>query len=324
MKFIKGLFAGLGIGLAVAVGLYVLAQIVDLVGCFFTCGSMKCFTQNSCAGRLGMYRGTVALAIFGFCGIAGTVVGTIYGIVKQVQADAWENERKRNAKKAERVKNEKDIDKANISVQSVKDKSDNIVSLIKNAENTIVSTRAKKLLEEAATAANQSDLALERAAKDAVKAKGKTSKRAKKIAQQSEDSSVWSVEDVNAAIDLYDQAVKEEADWNRLQQEVNDAVSKAKGSADNAEKEMAKIQNTVFTAAAAKDAVEKAACAAAKAKEAADEAAKTGEAAGKADSAQEAGLDAAQVKNSEKRAKIEEKITIEEIKIAMEAEEKQK
>jgi len=96
MKFIKGLFAGLGIGLGVAVGLYVLAQAVDLIGCFFTCGNMACFTDESCVGRLGMYNTDVAIAIFGFCSIAGTIIGTIYGIAKQSQEMQEANKRKRN------------------------------------------------------------------------------------------------------------------------------------------------------------------------------------------------------------------------------------
>jgi hypothetical protein len=313
MEFIKGLFKGIGFGLLGMPALYVLAQVIDLIGCFFTCGNMACFSEKSCAGKLGMYSGDAALAIFLFCTIAGAVIGIIYGIVKEVQEG---DIIAKNAAQKRRIEN--GINSANTEVRKIKNKSDDIVSLIKNAEKTVFSTKAKKILEEAAAEANKVDLALGKAFKTAEDAKGKSSNGALKNAQLAEDSARWSQKDIDTANDLYRQAMKEEQDWNLLQKEANNAVDKARNAADNAEKETAKIQGKSF-ASAAQDAVGKATYALTKVKEAAAETIRRKEAAEKATSTDDAEIEVIWAKNSEKRALVEEKIAVEATRIALAA-----
>ena len=77
----------------------------------------------------------------------------------------------------------------------------------------------------------------------------------------------------------------------------------------------------VFISVAAKDAASKATYALEKAKEAASETVKRVDAAARAPSAQDAQTEVFQAKYSEKRALVEEKIVVEEAKIAIEAEE---
>jgi hypothetical protein len=202
-------------------------------------------------------------------------------------------------------------------VTIAKNKSDAIVSSIKNAEKTFASPKAKKTVEEAAIEASKSALALERAFTIAENAKGKSSKGTLKSVRQAEKSSMLSEKDVDAVNNLYDQAVKEEKDWGRLQKEANDAMNKAKNAADNATREASKVEKTTFVSAVAKDATEKAVYAAAKAKEAAKKTVIRREAAASATSSQDAQMEVSQAKNSEKRAIVEEKIAVEEAKIAI-------
>lgn len=114
MKLIKGLFTGLGIGLAAAPALYILALLLNLVVCFGTCGVYG--IQSSCGhtsicydvcgvgqrgGRWGhpdnvregentcipggIWSGDAFWTALLYCTIAGAVVGAIYGIAKQAQ-----------------------------------------------------------------------------------------------------------------------------------------------------------------------------------------------------------------------------------------------
>ena len=326
MRFIKGLFAGLVLGVGVALALYAVGFVLELLN-LITCGIFSCqcitcedslgcssiracdneiWNFNDCgplcgnlSGMLPMWSGKIFFNIMIFCGIAGTVIGSIYGVASGAQS--------RSTITGTIIKN-------------VITKSDNIVFLMENSEKTIVSPRARKILEEAISEANKVEAALDRAAKIAEKAIGKSSTKALDNIKQAEDIARLLEKDIDAANVLHNQAIKEEDDWNRLQQEANNAVNKAKNAVDNAEKEVAKIEKMTFASVAAKDAVEKAAYALAKAKEAAAETVKRAEAAAKAASAQEAYREVIHAKNSGKRALVEEKIAIEEAKIAIEAE----
>ena len=104
MKFIKGVLAGIAWGLGIAAGIYVLAMALDLVACFFSCGSYECFSYNSCSSQIwdeiwDDFDGVIMLG--GFCGLAGMSVGVIYGIVKQIQETKTKHERERRAAQEE-------------------------------------------------------------------------------------------------------------------------------------------------------------------------------------------------------------------------------
>jgi len=302
------------IGLIGAPVLFAAAFILEFAICFFTCGSIHLGDPSNPGCAMPIWTGAAFGSTFAVLSIAGIVIGIIYAIAAGTQEgrDKWKNNNEREEKNREQS-----VNNAFVSVGSVKSKSDNIVSLIKSAEKTIVSPKARKILEEAAIEANKSALALEKAVKIADNAKGKSSKGASKNAQQAEDAARSLQRDVDVANDLYSQAEKEEDNWNCLQQEANDAASKAKKAEDNAVKETAKIEKMTFVSATAKDAAEKAAYAVAKAKEAAAETVKRLEAATRATSSHEARTEVAQAKYSKKIALVEEKIALEEVSIAM-------
>jgi hypothetical protein len=303
-------------GLITAPVLYFAAFIIEFLACFCTCGE-SCGGANCSKSALPIWTGSQFGYTFLFLSIAGIVISIIYAIAVSTQGvrsyllDSIESETKYR---------EQSISSASSTVGNTKGKSDKIVSLIEAAEKTIVSTRAKKLLEEASIAANTSALAIEEAEKISKKTIGKTSKWATKNAQHAKDVSRLIEKDVDTAYDLYDQAREEERDWNRIQQEASNAKEKAKNAMDDAEKGIATIEKMIFVSATAKDAADKAIYALAKAKEAAAETEKRAEAAAKAASAQNAQTDVSQAKHSEKRALVESKIAIEEAKIAIEAE----
>ena len=357
MQFFKGLFGGLGIGIGVTLALYALAFLVEFLNCL-TCGILTCqcfgpesgiracndpIWTNGCAGICGvepdiggifpMWSGKIFLNILIFCGIAGTAIGIIYGIATSdepgtvlaaiffpITGPIYGIYRLATMSKDLREGRKDTIYSASKMVRDVKNKSDNIVSLIQNAEKSIVSTKAKKLLEEASVEANKSVLAMNETVTLNEKASGKSSKSASRNAIHAEDTSRWSEKYVDAANDLYKKAKNEEDDWNRLQQEVKDSVNNANNAADKAEKEVAKIEKIAFVSAAAKDAAEKAVYALTKAKEAAAETVKRADAAANSTSAYDAQSEVLQAKYSEKRTLVEEKIAIEEANIAMEAE----
>jgi hypothetical protein len=324
------------IGISSVLVLYALAFIVEFLNCF-SCGWISgCFCSDyrpdnaiwgwtgfecSCSGYdcgwvygvFPIWSWNIFLNVSLFCTIAGGIIGGTYGIASHKQEHKNENT-------AQKRETEKEIYKSTTAVRDVKNKSDTIVFLINDAEKIIVSAKAKKMVEEAAIEANKSTLMLESAVKIAEKVKGKSSKGALKLAQQAEDLTRLSEKDADDANVLYSQAMQEEQDWNRLQEEAIDAVNKAKNAANNAAKETAKIEKTFFASATAKDAVKKVAFASAKAKEASEKAVKSGEAAARAASAQEAQIEVTQALNSEKRAIVEEKIAVEEAKIAIEGE----
>jgi hypothetical protein len=248
--------------------------------------------------------------IIGFSFVASVVIGITWIIVKIFRDNGIDTTEER------RIENR--IDKAYTSVKNIKTNSDSIVSLIKIANETVASTKAKKILKEAGIQAEKPNLALERVFKIAEKTKGKLSERALDDAQYAERVANGAVKDIDVAKKLYDQAMSEELDWDRLQKEVNDAVYKAKNAADNAAREAAKVRKMAFTSVEAKDAAEKAVYASVKAKEAAEKAVKRRESATRAISAQDAQIEVTQAKYAEKRALVEEKITVDEAKIAME------
>jgi hypothetical protein len=311
-------FSLLLIGLLGAPILYVLGFALETLACLipgWRCTNVSVLDHGCKNCMLGSFwTGASFGKAFVFLLIAGTVIGIIYAIVSAIQDNdvIGEVQRKNAANIAE-------VGKAYTALKNVKNKSDAIVSSIKNAEKTIVSPKAKKMVAEAASEANKFALALEMAFNVVENAKGKSSKGALKNAQQAEKASKYLEKDVDEANDLYNQAVKEEQDWHRLQNEANDAANRAYAAADNAAKETTKIEKTAFASAAAKGAAEKAIYASAKAREAAEIAAKKRDAAAKAASAQGAQLEVAQAKNAEKRAIVEEKIAVEEAKIAIEA-----
>jgi hypothetical protein len=321
MEFIKGLFKGIGLGLLGAPALYVLGFLFETLACFCpTCS--RCADYNEANCLLGSFwSGAFFGKAFVFLLIAGTVVGFIYGVVKELQEhDVGDKIQRKNAQNAKDKRNrESGIYTASTSVKNLKDKSDNILVSIKKAKETIVSLKAKELIDEADTMANSSDRALENAVKNVENANRKSSNGALKTAQQTERTSKLLEKDVDAANDLYKQAIKEEQDWNRLQLEANDAVNKAQKAATHAAQEAAKIEKMAFTSAVAQDAAKKTAYAATKAQEAALKAVKKRDVAAGARSALDAQLEVTQVLNAEKRAVVEEKIAVEEAKIAVEA-----
>jgi len=303
-------------GLFATPALYVLLIALEILSCFIPgCNCLKVpgsYPEYSCVTE-GMWKGYVFGNIFLFCSIAGIAIGIIYAIAAATQDG-------REARKEEKTKRGQSIYTTSNTAGDVIKKYDNIASLIKNAKDIIVSTKAKKLLEEAAIKADKSALELEKAVKIIENAKGKSSKMALKNARQAENAIKLLDRDVDAVNDLYWQARKEENDWNLLQQEANNVAKNAKNAADNAEKEAVKIEEKVFVSATAKDASEKMLYALAKAKEAAKETVKRAEAAAKATSANDAQQEVICAKNSAKRTLVEEKIVVEEVKIAIEAE----
>jgi predicted translin family RNA/ssDNA-binding protein len=330
MEVIKGLFKGIGFGLLAAPALYVLGFVLEILACFipgWRCLDNTYFStnNNNCIGcncALGSFwSGAFFWKAFIFLAIAGAAVGLIYGIVRELQEHdvAYKIQRRNADIAAQRRDVERDINIANTGVSGVKSKTDNIVSLIKDTEKNFVSAKAKKMVEEAALEANKTALALEKTVKTADDAKGKSSKGALKSAQQANDTALLLYRDIDAVSDLYNQAVIEEQDWQRLQKEANDAVDKARNAADNAEKETARMQGTSFASAAGEDAAGKAAYALAKTKEAAAETVKRKAAAEKATSADEAQIEVTCAKNAEKRALVEEKIAVETTRIALAA-----
>lgn len=97
MKFIKGVLWGIVWGLGFTAAIFVLAMALDLVGCFFTCGSMACFSYDSCSSHVwsDIWDGFDGVLILGIpCGLIGAVIGSIYGIVKQSQANSEAQERR--------------------------------------------------------------------------------------------------------------------------------------------------------------------------------------------------------------------------------------
>jgi len=115
MRFIKGFFAGIGIGIGVALVLYASAYILELLNCV-TCGILTCQVCGgdcgirACDNSIGRMTGPCGVSTYGifpmwsstiffsitiFCGVAGTVIGTVYGIATQVQ----EGKKKRLEKK---------------------------------------------------------------------------------------------------------------------------------------------------------------------------------------------------------------------------------
>jgi hypothetical protein len=304
-------------GLIGAPMLYVAAILLEFWACFFSCG-------NACRDYDGEPHCALPIwtpANFGytflFLSIAGIIIGIIYAIAVGTQ-EARDN--LKDTIERETKNRKQSISSASSTVGNTKSKSDKIVSLIKTAEKTIVSTRARKILEEAAIVANTSALAMEEADKISKKAIGKTSKWASKNAQHAEDVSRLLEKDVDTAYDLYNQATREEGDWNRIQQEARDAEKNAKDAKDDAEKEVATVEKMVFVSATAKDAADKAIYALSKAKDAAAETVKRADAVARATSAQNAQIEVFQVKYSEKRALVERKIAVEEAEIAIEAE----
>jgi len=346
MQFFKGLFAGLGIGVGAALALYAAAFILEALNCI-TCGCITCqaitgweacdnsinlYYCGDANGMFPMWSGKIFLNILIFCGIAGTAIGTVYGIATSDEPGkviaaiffpvtgpiygvyclaSYSSEQKKKRKNS--------IDSASGAVKRVKVRSDILVPIIQNAEKTIVSVNAKKILECAAAEANKSALALETMFKIANNAYGKSSKTTLKNAQQAENTSRLLEKSIDAANDLYYKAMKEETDWNRLQQEANDSVTKANNAAENAEKKAGKIEKMTFNSVFAKDAAEKAAYALTKVKEAAAETVKRADAAARAASAQDAQIEVKQADFSMKRALVEEKIVVEETNIAMKA-----
>jgi hypothetical protein len=306
--FFGKFFGSVLVGIIITVVLFILLLFYEC-----TCGSIitECSFSN-CEATNNM-SDTTSIVLLLLPVIAATVIGAIYAIATTIQESSEKNREQREGYVSDIKKNADTVGKA-------KNKSDNIVSLIKTAEKTIVSTRAKKILEEAAIVANTSALAMKEADKISKKAIGKTSKWASKNAQHAEDVSRLLEKDVDTAYDLYNQAKREEGDWNRIQQEASDAEKNAKNAKDDAEKEVAAVEKIVFVSAIAKDAADKAIYALAKAKDAAAETVKRADAAARATSAQNAQIEVFQAKYSEKRALVERKIAIEEAKIATEAE----
>jgi flagellar hook-basal body complex protein FliE len=114
MGFIKGFFLCLIVGVLAALGLYVVAFVLELLNCL-TCGiSSACIGSGSSCGwddaktlndawnigcdtnhiweLIPIWSGKIFTKVFYFCGGAGIVIGVVYGIVKQVE----DNERTRN------------------------------------------------------------------------------------------------------------------------------------------------------------------------------------------------------------------------------------
>jgi hypothetical protein len=309
-------------GLIGAPVLYVAAFLLETLVWFCDCFQCRgfenwvCNESRTCVIQP-IWTGVAFGGTFAFLSIAGIIIAIIYAIAAGTQQardnlkDTIERET-RNRKQS--------ISSASSTVGNTKSKSDKIVSLIKAAEKTIVSTRARKILEEAAIVANTSVLEMEEADKISKKAIGKTSKWASKNAQHAENVSRLLEKDVDTAYDLYNQATREEGDWNRIQQEASDAEKNAKNAKDDAEKEVATVEKMVFVSATAKDAADKAIYALAKAKDAAAETVKRADAVARATSAQNAQIEVFQAKYSEKRALVERKIAVEEAKIAIGAE----
>jgi len=319
-------------GLFAAPAIYLLAFLLNFITCFFTCGLYGTFEacidlnfwydqgygntirrgQNTCFPSV-MWSGSAFGYTLLFLLIAGIVIGVIYAIAVATQ-DGRE-ERKRG-----KTKRGQSINATSNTVGDVIKKYNNVASLIKNVKYIIFSTKAKKLLEEAALKADKIALELEKAVKIVENAKGKSSKTALKNVRQAENVIKLLDKDVDEANDLYIQAKKEVNYWDFLVQEADNAITNAKNAADNAGKEAVKIEKKVFVSAAAKDASEKVFYALAKAKEAVEETLKRAEAAAKATSANDAQQEVICAKNSAKRTLVEEKIVVEEVKIAIEAE----
>ncbi|MCL2067268.1 MAG: hypothetical protein FWG99_07360 [Treponema sp.] len=309
----------IGFGLIAAPLLYLAAFAIEFFACFCP-GSRRCgdFDNiNGCILGENVWSGASFGWTFLFLSIAGIIIGIIYAIAAGTQerryASKIANEDAKNTR-------EQYIGATSIMVGNVKSKSDNIVALINDAKKTIISTNAKKILEEADIIAKKSAAALKDEEKISKKAIGKTSIGASKRTQHAENASKLLEKDVDLAFDLYNQAAKEEADWNHLQQEVTDALNSAKNAKKNAEKKVDKIKNMTFASESAKDAAAKADFALTKTIDAEKETEKWADAATKAASAQDAQAKVFKAKYSEKRTLVEEKIAIEEVKIAAEAE----
>lgn len=303
--------------------LYVVAFGIEVLSCFvpgWRCLDSSCL-QNECRScALGsVWTGAAFGGTFAVLSIAGVVIGIIYAIAAGTQEirEDWTREREyqNNSRGGS-------VDDAIKTIGIVKNKSDTILSLINDAEKTISSANARKILGEAIIESNEFAPALEKMVRIVENVRGKTSKIALKNAQQAEESSRLLEKKVVIATDLYNQAIKEENDWDRVQKEANDTVNRAKKALENATQETVKIEKMTFTSASANDAAEKSAFAFSRAKEAEVETVKKRDTSATASSAQKAQIELTQAKYSEKRAIIEAKIAVEEVKIAFEAEAK--
>lgn len=99
MRIIKGLFGGIGIGLCVAIAVFILAMALDLVACFFTCNEMSCFSYDSCSSQIwsDIWDGFDGVIMVGsFCGIAGGIIGLIYGFARLIQDGVLISTKKHN------------------------------------------------------------------------------------------------------------------------------------------------------------------------------------------------------------------------------------
>jgi len=304
--------------------LYVIAFGIEVLACFVpgwrcldieTGGSISSCTLGS------VWTGAAFGGTFTVLSIAGVVIGIIYAIAAgtQEKREEWTEEWKR-----ENYRRGGSVDDAIKTIGIVRNKSNAILSLIKDAEKNILSANARKILGEAITESNEFAPALEKTVRIVENVRGKTSKMALKDAQQAEESSRLLEKNVVIATDLYNQAIKEENDWNRIQKEANDAVITAKKALENAIQETVKIEKRTFTSSSANDAAEKASFAFARAKEAEVETVKRRDAAATASSAQKAQIELSQAKYSEKKAIVEAKIAAEEVKIAVEADAQKK
>lgn len=109
MKIISRIFKGIGIGLICALGLYVVAFVINLGACILTCG-YSMFWPRSCFPAF-MWSGVAFGNTLVFTLAVGFIVGTIYGITEQIakaKKDADDKKRKEEAEaEAEKRRREK-------------------------------------------------------------------------------------------------------------------------------------------------------------------------------------------------------------------------
>lgn len=118
-KFFKGLFTGLGIGIAVALGLYALGFVVELLNC--ACGILACdFDKDDLLPF--MWRGDTFFTLLVICAAGGTLIGAIVGAIKGAQE-----------------KNARDYEEGQRNYKSISERTSGVSSDVTGLRNRIAS-----------------------------------------------------------------------------------------------------------------------------------------------------------------------------------------
>ena len=158
MKFTKGLFAGLGIGIAITLGIFVLAWLLELVN-FLACnlpadiciggyGNNYCGMYKAICGGYGrdnagcfaMWNTEYFANTLIFCTIIGGIIGAIYGVAKQVEENNYKRELEEQAaaKRRKKAEEEARAKKAEEDAKEKRKRQDN-ASAYKDKANATIS-----------------------------------------------------------------------------------------------------------------------------------------------------------------------------------------